>query len=145
MNAAILAVGSELLGTDRLDTNSLRLTEVLEERGVRLLGKSVAGDVEAEIAGKELSVFTLPRSALRSAIATDAVVHVFVPSSSAGAPPDSGHLDIRQVDVARTEGDRVFVADGLADGVLVIVTPLEAAVDGMSLACPDVPGGAGER
>jgi len=26
MKAAILAVGSELLGTDRLDTNSLKLT-----------------------------------------------------------------------------------------------------------------------
>ena len=29
MRAAILAVGSELLGTERLDTNSLRLTETL--------------------------------------------------------------------------------------------------------------------
>ena len=50
MKAAILAVGSELLGTDRLDTNSLKLTLVLERFGVPLVGKAVAGDDEAEIA-----------------------------------------------------------------------------------------------
>ncbi|HEX2165173.1 MAG TPA: CinA family nicotinamide mononucleotide deamidase-related protein [Thermoanaerobaculia bacterium] len=52
MRAAILAVGSELLGTDRLDTNSLRLAEVLERHGVELVGKSVAGDDEGAIAGE---------------------------------------------------------------------------------------------
>lgn len=50
MRAAILAVGSELLGTDRLDTNSLRLTAVLDRHGVELAKKSVAGDSEEEIA-----------------------------------------------------------------------------------------------
>jgi molybdenum cofactor synthesis domain-containing protein len=44
MKAGILAVGSELLGSDRLDTNSLRLTEVLERHGVALVGKQVVGD-----------------------------------------------------------------------------------------------------
>ena len=44
MKAAILAVGSELLGTDRLDTNSLRLTAVLERYGVELRKKAVLGD-----------------------------------------------------------------------------------------------------
>ena len=44
MKAAILAVGSELLGTDRLDTNSLRLTAVLERHGVELCRKAVVGD-----------------------------------------------------------------------------------------------------
>jgi nicotinamide-nucleotide amidase len=52
MRAAILAVGSELLGTDRLDTNSLRLTEVLEGHGVELVGKAVVGDGEAAIAAE---------------------------------------------------------------------------------------------
>ncbi|MEM9557565.1 MAG: competence/damage-inducible protein A [Acidobacteriota bacterium] len=46
MRAAIVAVGSELLGTERLDTNSLRLTDVLERYGVDLVGKSVVGDDE---------------------------------------------------------------------------------------------------
>ena len=36
MRAGILAVGTELLGTDRLDSNSLLLTEVLQRFGVDL-------------------------------------------------------------------------------------------------------------
>ena len=44
MKASILAVGDELLGTDRLDTNSLALTEVLRRRGVELVSKAVVGD-----------------------------------------------------------------------------------------------------
>ncbi|MEM7480051.1 MAG: competence/damage-inducible protein A [Acidobacteriota bacterium] len=47
MRAAILAVGSELLGTDRLDTNSLRLTRALETFGVTLVAKEVIGDDHA--------------------------------------------------------------------------------------------------
>lgn len=44
MQASILAVGSELLGTERLDTNSLRLAELLREFGVQLVGKAVVDD-----------------------------------------------------------------------------------------------------
>ncbi len=44
MKAAILAIGSEMLGTRRVDTNSLRLTTVLESFGIELVGKSVVGD-----------------------------------------------------------------------------------------------------
>lgn len=44
MKAAILAVGSELLGTVRLDTNSLMLTGTLEGYGVELERKVVVGD-----------------------------------------------------------------------------------------------------
>ena len=50
MRAAILAVGSELLGPDRLDTNSLRLTELLRRYGVEVGRKAVVGDDEEEIA-----------------------------------------------------------------------------------------------
>ncbi len=52
MKAAILAVGSELLGTDRLDTNSLKLTALLERHGAELRRKAVIGDSEAEIAAE---------------------------------------------------------------------------------------------
>ena len=52
MKAAILAVGSELLGTDRLDTNSLRLTGLLARHGAELRRKAVIGDSEEEIAGE---------------------------------------------------------------------------------------------
>ena len=50
MKAAILAIGSELLGTERLDTNSLKLTAVLERYGVSLVTKRVLGDDEEAIA-----------------------------------------------------------------------------------------------
>lgn len=50
MRAAILAVGSELLGTDRVDTNSLRLTEALRRHGVETTVKLIVGDAETAIA-----------------------------------------------------------------------------------------------
>lgn len=53
MEAAILAVGTELLGVERLDTNSLVLARVLERYGVNLCFKAVLPDsvdaIEAEI------------------------------------------------------------------------------------------------
>ena len=49
MNAGILAVGSELLGTDRLDTNSLLLTKALQRYGVEVQRKAVVRDVDGEI------------------------------------------------------------------------------------------------
>ena len=42
--AAVLAVGSELLGPLRLDTNSLWLTERLDEVGIAVTRKAVVGD-----------------------------------------------------------------------------------------------------
>ncbi|HVT16305.1 MAG TPA: CinA family nicotinamide mononucleotide deamidase-related protein [Thermoanaerobaculia bacterium] len=59
MRAAILAVGSELLGTERLDTNSLRLTAAFDRHGVELRRKAVVGDAEDEIAADLRSA--LPR------------------------------------------------------------------------------------
>lgn len=50
MRAAILAVGSELLGTDRVDSNSLSMTAVLERFGVELISKTIVGDDIPEIA-----------------------------------------------------------------------------------------------
>ncbi len=50
MQAAIVAVGSELLGVDRLDTNSLGLTGVLRRYGVDLRSKQVLGDSVPDIA-----------------------------------------------------------------------------------------------
>ncbi len=52
MDATIIAVGSELLGTRRLDTNSLSLTAVLDRFGVKLTAKSVIGDDEAALAAE---------------------------------------------------------------------------------------------
>ncbi|HEV8232629.1 MAG TPA: competence/damage-inducible protein A [Thermoanaerobaculia bacterium] len=52
--AAIIAIGSEMLGPLRGDTNSLWLTRRLEEAGITVVRKSVVGDEPDEIA-RELS------------------------------------------------------------------------------------------
>ncbi|HEY6843275.1 MAG TPA: CinA family nicotinamide mononucleotide deamidase-related protein [Thermoanaerobaculia bacterium] len=44
MNASIIAVGSEMLGPARVDTNSLKVTSALEDFAVTLVRKSVVGD-----------------------------------------------------------------------------------------------------
>jgi nicotinamide-nucleotide amidase len=50
MQAAVLAVGNELLGSDRIDSNSLYLAGVLARAGVPLATKVVVGDDIALIA-----------------------------------------------------------------------------------------------
>ena len=47
MKAEIIAVGSELLTPDRIDTNSLFLTEELNKLGVEIVRKTVVGDDRA--------------------------------------------------------------------------------------------------
>ncbi|HZB25912.1 MAG TPA: competence/damage-inducible protein A [Vicinamibacterales bacterium] len=43
-SAEVIAVGSELLGSTRLDTNSLCIADLLSSIGIRLLAKTVVGD-----------------------------------------------------------------------------------------------------
>ncbi len=50
INAEIIAVGSELLTPDNIDTNSLYLTQRLNESGCRVHLKTVVGDNREEIA-----------------------------------------------------------------------------------------------
>jgi nicotinamide-nucleotide amidase len=52
MKAAVLAVGSELLGEDRAETNSLAVAALLRRHGVALVRKAVVGDDEDAIAGE---------------------------------------------------------------------------------------------
>ena len=49
MNAAIIAIGSEMLGPTRTDTNSLKITAVLEQYAVPLVRKSIVGDKLADL------------------------------------------------------------------------------------------------
>jgi nicotinamide-nucleotide amidase len=49
MKAEIIAVGSELLTPDRLDTNSLFLTEELNKLGVEVVRKTVVGDNQKDL------------------------------------------------------------------------------------------------
>jgi nicotinamide-nucleotide amidase len=66
MQAEIIAVGSELLGSQRLDTNSLFLTDQLNSLGVELVTKCVVGDdrerlaeaVRRAIAGSEIVILS---------------------------------------------------------------------------------------
>jgi competence/damage-inducible protein CinA-like protein len=48
--ASIIAVGSEMLGPTRLDTNSLKITSILESFGVPLVRKSIVSDSLRELA-----------------------------------------------------------------------------------------------
>jgi nicotinamide-nucleotide amidase len=50
MNAEIIAVGSEMLTPERLDTNSLYLTGELNDLGVEVVAKSVIGDDRERLA-----------------------------------------------------------------------------------------------
>ncbi len=49
-SAEIIAVGSELLGWTRLDTNSLFITELLASMGIEVKGKCVVGDDRVRLA-----------------------------------------------------------------------------------------------
>jgi len=51
MNAEIIAVGSEMLTPERLDTNSLYLTRELNDLGVEVVTKCVIGDDRERLAG----------------------------------------------------------------------------------------------
>lgn len=51
MNAEIIAVGSEMLTPYRMDTNSLYLTEQLNQLGVDVIFKSVVGDDRRRLVG----------------------------------------------------------------------------------------------
>jgi nicotinamide-nucleotide amidase len=49
MDAAIIAVGSEMLGPTRVDTNSLKITAALESYGSALVRKAVVGDSQRDL------------------------------------------------------------------------------------------------
>src|ERR1700694_3474949 len=51
MKAEIIAVGSELLTPDRVDTNSLFLTAQLNRLGIEVTRKTVVGDDLADLRG----------------------------------------------------------------------------------------------
>src|SRR5260221_5847105 len=49
LSAEIIAIGSELLASDRTDTNSLWLTEQLNRMGIDVKLKTVVGDDDARL------------------------------------------------------------------------------------------------
>src|SRR4051795_4361735 len=47
--ASIIAIGSEMLGPTRVDTNSLKVTAAFESFGIGVVRKTVVGDRQAEL------------------------------------------------------------------------------------------------
>ncbi len=60
MDASIIAVGSEMLGSERLDTNSLYLTDHLNALGVEVICKLIVGDHRGRLV--EAMRYTLDRA-----------------------------------------------------------------------------------
>ncbi len=83
MNAEIIAVGSELLTPRRLDTNSLYLTEKLNELGIEVVAKAVIGDDRERLAEKvraaagrsEIVILTGGLGPTEDDVTRDAVAH----------------------------------------------------------------------
>jgi len=77
--------------------------------------------VEAEIFGREAKdVLRVPRSAMRTA---DQLLIVDA----------NDQLDFRRVDVLRADRETVVIGAGVSEGERICVSPIEAAVDGMSV------------
>jgi hypothetical protein len=51
---------------------------------------------------------------------------------------EDGRLRFRKVDVARVQGDTALVRAGLENGEKLIITPLKAATDGMTVRIGEV-------
>ena len=75
--------------------------------------------VQAQIRGRAVDqVMRLPRSAVRD-------------SNQVLVVDENNQLRFRQVSILRLEHDEVLIDDGLADGELVIISPMQTVVDGM--------------
>jgi RND family efflux transporter MFP subunit len=84
--------------------------------------------VTVDIEGRSLSnAAIIPRSALHE----DDIVWVV---------DESSRLRFRKVDVARVYGDEAVVRAGLEDGERVVITPLKAVTNGMSVRIGEVKG-----
>jgi hypothetical protein len=78
--------------------------------------------VRAEIRGRRAdAVIILPRAVLQ-------------PDDTVLIANDDRQLEIREVNVARAEPRKVYIADGIANGELVITTSLDAPIPGTKLA-----------
>jgi nicotinamide-nucleotide amidase len=99
VKAEIIAVGSELLTPDRLDTNSLFLTEELNKLGVEILRKTIVGD---------------DRELLTEAF-RDAVNRVPLIISSGGLGPTED--DLTRETVAELLGRKLKLNEKILDGI----------------------------
>ena len=99
MNAEIIAVGSEMLTPQRVDTNSLYLTAELNNLGVEVVMKSVIGDNLDRLAG-----------AIRRAVASNQIV---ILSGGLGPTED----DLTREAVAQALGRKLVFHPEISDAI----------------------------
>jgi nicotinamide-nucleotide amidase len=99
MNAEIIAVGSEMLTPERVDTNSLYLTGELNNLGVEVVAKCVVGDHRDRLAG-----------AVRQALARSQIV---ILSGGLGPTED----DVTREAVAQALGRHLVFCPEIADAL----------------------------
>jgi len=95
----------------------VRVEKPYSKRPPLAVGLFVTTDIEGR---------TLPNAAVipRSALHEDNIVWVV---------NNDNRLHLREVDVARVQGDEAIVQAGLEDGERVVITPLKAVTDGMTV------------
>ena len=95
----------------------VRVEKPYSKRPPLAVGLFVTTDIEGR---------TLPNAAVipRSALHEDDIVWVV---------DNDNRLHLREVDVARVQGDEAIIQAGLEDGERVVITPLKAVTDGMAV------------
>jgi RND family efflux transporter MFP subunit len=95
----------------------VRVEKPYSKRPPLTVGLFVTTDIEGR---------TLPSAAVipRSALHEDDIVWVV---------DNDNRLHLREVDVARVQGDEAIIQAGLEDGERVVITPLKAVTDGMAV------------
>ena len=124
MKAEIIAVGSELLTPDRLDTNSLFLTEELNKLGIEVLRKTIVGD-ERE---------------LLAAAFREALNRVPVVISSGGLGPTED--DLTRETVAELLGRKLQLNEGVARHIEARFRSFKREMPALNLRQAMVPEGA---
>jgi nicotinamide-nucleotide amidase len=130
MNAEIIAVGSELLTPERLDTNSLFLTEQLNGLGVEVVAKMVIGDDVARLADavrgaasrSELTILTgglgpteddVTREAVAEALGRRLIYH---PEISEGIERRFRRMNRKMAEINQRQAYVIEGAEALANG-----------------------------
>jgi nicotinamide-nucleotide amidase len=124
VKAEIIAVGSELLTPDRLDTNSLFLTEELNKLGIEILRKTIVGD---------------DRELLSEAF-RDALNRVPLIISSGGLGPTED--DLTRETVADLLGRKLKLNEAILDGIKARFRSFNREMPGINVRQAMVPEGA---
>src|ERR671939_1362732 len=99
LTAEIIAIGSELLTPDRTDTNSLWLTEQLNQLGIEVKLKTIVGDDDARL-----------EETIRDALKRSAIV---ITTGGLGPTED----DITRKIAARALGLRLSLDEKVLEGI----------------------------